>query len=111
MVPSPCPSWPCVRTIQGALLLAVHAHSRAIVTGTVPVPPVALNEAVGAPSVGWQRVEDGAVTLSVVSVELPHAEVDMAIAAATMSREVARMSDIGLGEMHKVRQPQRAACR
>jgi hypothetical protein len=70
-VPSPCPSCPPVIVIHGAVLVAVHVHSRATLTATDPVPPPDAKLVEGMASVAWQRV--GAVGgARLVCAVLPH---------------------------------------
>jgi hypothetical protein len=71
--------------IHPALEAACHVHSRATVIETVPVPPAAPNDEVGAPTVASQRpVSVGLVTF--VDAELPHASVATVHAAVTVTR-------------------------
>jgi hypothetical protein len=70
IVPSPCPSLPDVISIQLACGVADHAHSRATVTFTSPVPPDDLKLDDGAAIATWHRVAVGPVTF--VTAELPH---------------------------------------
>ena len=67
--PSPCPVPPPVIAIQLASLDAVHEHSRATVTDTVPEPPDGEKLAVEFAMDTWQRVAVGPVTF--VTAELP----------------------------------------
>ena len=71
-VPLPLPVAPDVIARKVALLVAVHAHPVAVVTGTDPVPPVAPNvDAVMAPAVTTQ--EGGVVVAGAVDVLSLHA--------------------------------------
>lgn len=75
--------------------MAVHAHSRAVVTLSVPVPPAAGTESVVEPIVTPQRVTvEGAV--AVVLDDEPHAA-STAAAAAIITRVRDRMASEGFG--------------
>lgn len=62
-VPLPCPLAEDVIASQSASLLAVHEHSRSVVTCRVPLAPDALSVGVLAVSVSAHRDAVGAVTL------------------------------------------------
>src|SRR5262245_27252046 len=84
ILPSPCPSLPEVISIQDDCGIAVHAHSRAAPTLTVPVPPVALKLDVVFVTVTAHRagVDVGPVTLVLVVAELPQPAANSAAAQA-----------------------------
>ncbi len=102
--PSPWPSFPAVISIQDDWALAVHAHSRAAPTLTVPVPPVALKLDVVLVIVIPHRpgVEEGPVTLVLVVAELPQ---PVAISAATQAhgRGPRTCTLIGMHFAHQLR--------
>src|SRR3954468_13990746 len=83
-VPSPCPLAPPVIAIQPASVVAVHAHSREMVTARVPAPPAEPKLDDGLVSVAWHRAAVGPVTL--VTAELPHAIARAAAASVGNSR-------------------------
>jgi len=82
-VPSPCPSFAEVNEIQLACAAAVHAHSRATLTESVPSPPVTPKLDGDVVAVSWQRVAVGPVVLVVPL--LPHA-IDSAAAVVAANR-------------------------
>src|SRR3954469_3820673 len=69
MVPSPCPVAPEVMLIHAASVEALHEHSRATLTDTVPVPPPAAKLGEPLVTVAWQRDAVGPATF--VTGELP----------------------------------------
>ena len=79
--PSPCPLAPAVIAIQFASVDAVHAHSRATLTATVPVPPAAAKLDDELTIDAWQRDSVGPATL--VTAELPHASTNGATATTS----------------------------
>jgi endonuclease/exonuclease/phosphatase family metal-dependent hydrolase len=103
--PSPWPSLPEVISIQDDCALAVHAHSRAAPTLTVPVPPVALKLDVVLVMVTAHRVEEGPVTLeTLVVAELPQ---PAAISAAAQAHGRGPRTCTLIG-MHFAHQPRTA---
>jgi endonuclease/exonuclease/phosphatase family metal-dependent hydrolase len=104
ILPSPWPSLPEVISIQDDCALAVHAHSRAAPTLTVPGPPVALKLDVVLVMVIAQRgFEEGPVTLvTSVVAELPQPAAITA-AAQTNGRGPRTCTLIGMHFAHQPR--------
>ena len=71
-------------SIQLACGVAVHAHSRATVTFTSPVPPDGLKLDDGPEMATWHREAVGPVTL--VTAELPHPTINDATAPYSRAR-------------------------
>ena len=61
----PCPDASCGRTVHEALIVAVHAHSRVVVTVSVPdAPPSGTVAGIDVSTDTWHLGADGVVTPS-----------------------------------------------
>ena len=96
MVPSPCPSFAPVNSIQSAVVDDDQLHSRATETVIWPLPPEGPKLGDVFVSEIWQRAVVGAVTFVDVVAELPHAAAPMArpTRKAELGRETSRGSAI-----------------